>query len=335
MGVRIAGISHYFPEKRFSNDDFFELFPKDRSDQNLLKIGVQNRHISAADQTASDLAVEAAKNLFNQYGIDPKKIDFVLFCAQEFDHFTPSTACLIQNRLGISTKAGALDYNLGCTGFVYGLSLAKGLMLGSGLKNVLLLTASTLSRRLHEKDKSARFIFGDGAAATLISASDGGSVGEFVFGTDGGRGEHIIVRDGGARNPIGETSMVDEEDEFGNVTNPASVLMNGTGVFVFGIKTVPVLIKEVLEKNNLKLNDVDHFVFHQANAFMIETLRNKIGIPGDKFHVYMSHCGNTVSSTIPIVLEELMSNGKLESGQKVLLAAFGTGLSWAATVIEV
>lgn len=329
----IKAISHHFPSTEFSNEEYFKLFPESESNENLLKIGVRNRYIVAPDETASDLAVAAGEKLFAEHGIAPDEVGFVLFCAQEFDHYTPSTACLIQERLGVPNSAGALDYNLGCSGFVYGLSLAKGLIDSTGVHSVLLLTSSTLTKTFHPRDKSSRFIFGDGAAATLITAGD--DIGEFVFGTDGGRGKHIIVKDGGARNAITESSSVDNEDEFGNITSDEKFFMNGTGVFVFALKAVPKMVDELLKKSGEDIESIDHFIFHQANEFMIDTLRQKLGIPEHRFHVYMEHCGNTVSSTIPLVLEELIASGKAKKGEKVLLAAFGTGLSWAGTIIRV
>ena len=287
------------------------------------------------NQTASDLAVESALQLFLEHNIDKNDIDFILFCAQEFDHYTPTTACLIQERLGIPTKCGALDFNLGCSGFVYGLSIAKGLIEACDCNHVLLLTSSTLTKTFHPKDKNSRYLFGDGAAATLISNSNSEqNIGPFIFGTDGKRGDKIIIKDGGARNPITENSNLDFEDEYGNITNNAHFYMNGTSIFNFGLKTVPKLVDELLEKSNLKLDEIDLFIFHQTNNFMNDTIRKKIGIPENKFVFHIENCGNTVSSTIPIALYENIKSGRAKKGQTILLAAFGTGLSWAATIIK-
>jgi 3-oxoacyl-[acyl-carrier-protein] synthase-3 len=335
VSATVKAISYYLPEKKFSNDDFGKLFPGSLSNINLEKLGIKERRIVAQKQTASDLAVESALQLFSEHNIDKNEIDFILFCAQEFDHYTPTTACLIQERLGIPTHCGALDYNLGCSGFVYGLSLAKGLIDACDCKNVLLLTSSTLTKTFHPKDKNSRYIFGDGAAATLISNDyEGNNIGPFIFGTDGKRGDKIIIKDGGARNPITKESTIDVEDEYGNVTNNAHFFMNGTSIFNFGLKTVPVMIEQLLDKANLKMDEIDLFIFHQTNNFMNEMIRKKIGIPENKFVVHIENCGNTVSSTIPIALAENIKFGKAKKGQTILLAAFGTGLSWAATIIR-
>lgn len=335
MKAGIKAISYYLPEQKFRNEDFFRLFPDSEHNANLEKLGIKERRIVEKTVTASDLALKSAFQLFDENSIDKNEIDFILFCAQEFDYYTPTTACLIQNRLGIPTQCGALDFNLGCSGFVYGLSLAKGLIEASDCQNVLLLTASTLSKTFHPKDKSSRYIFGDGAAATLVSGErESNCIGPFIFGTDGKRADKIMIKDGGARNPITEASTIDFTDDFGNTTNDASFFMNGSSIFNFGLKTVPRMIEELLEKSHLQLDSIDLFIFHQTNDFMNETIRKKCKIPQEKFLTYIETCGNTVSSTIPIVLYEAIKSGKAYKGQTILLAAFGTGLSWAATVIR-
>jgi 3-oxoacyl-[acyl-carrier-protein] synthase-3 len=335
MHAHIRAIEYYLPPKVFSNRDYFELFPELESNKNLMKIGIEERRIVGEGVTASDMAVEAAEQLFASSGIDKSEVDYILFCAQEFDHYTPTTACLIQERLGLPVQCGAIDYNLGCSGFVYGVQLAKGLIEATGVKNVLLLTSSCLTRTFNEKDRSSRFLFGDGACATLIgSRADDWGINQFVFGTDGSGGGRIIVKDGGARNPIQDNSFEDELDEYGNTTSRGQFYMNGTAVFVFGMRTVPKMIAELIEKTGIAFDDIDVFVFHQANEFMMETIRKKVGIPEEKFIVSMSHCGNTVSSSIPIALHEAMKQGRAKAGDKVLLAAFGVGLSWAGTIIQ-
>jgi 3-oxoacyl-[acyl-carrier-protein] synthase III len=332
----IKAISYHLPETIFSNEDFFKIFPDERQhEENLQKTGVLNRHIISPDETASDIGVKAAQKLFIEHSIDPSSIDFLLFCAQEFDHFTPTTACIMQSKLNLPKSCGALDFNLGCSGFVYGLSLAKGLIESVGIKNVLLITSSTLTRTFHKKDKSSIFLFGDGAAATLISSRDEKGIGKFVFGTDGSGKDKIIVKDGGARNKLTENSLIDHSDQYGNTTNDASFYMNGTGVFIFGLKTVPVLIEELLNKENNSINDIDLFIFHQANLFLIDSIRSKMKIPEQKIFNYMGNVGNTVSSSIPIALNEGIRAGRAKKGDRIMLIGFGVGLSWAATTIEV
>ncbi len=335
MYSHIKAISYHLPEKYFSNDDFFRDFPDAISQkENLLKTGVEQRRIIAPDETASDIGVKAALRLFEEHSISPDSIDFILFCAQEFDHYTPTTACIIQEKLNLPKHCGALDFNLGCSGFVYGLSLAKGLIESVGAKNVLLITSSVLTRTFNKKDKSSIFVFGDGAAATLISSRETKGIGEFIFGTDGSGKNKIIIKDGGARNKISENSKIDHPDEYGNITNDSSFYMNGTSVFIFGLKTVPAMMNDLFKKENKSIEDIDLFIFHQANLFLIDAIRSKMEIPEKKVFNFIKNVGNTVSSSIPIALSEAIKEGKAKKGDRIAIAGFGVGLSWAATIIE-
>ena len=335
MYSHIKAISYHLPENIFSNDDFFRDFPDAISQkENLLKTGVEQRRIIAPDETASDIGVKAALKLFEEHSISPDSIDFILFCAQEFDHYTPTTACIIQEKLNLPKHCGALDFNLGCSGFVYGLSLAKGLIESVGAKNVLLITSSVLTRTFNKKDKSSIFVFGDGAAATLISSRETKGIGEFIFGTDGSGKNKIIIKDGGARNKISENSKIDHPDEYGNITNDSSFYMNGTSVFIFGLKTVPAMMNDLFKKENKSIEDIDLFIFHQANLFLIDAIRSKMEIPEKKVFNFIKNVGNTVSSSIPIALSEAIKEGKAKKGDRISIAGFGVGLSWAATIIE-
>lgn len=336
MKAQIKHISYHLPKTIFSNEDYFKLFPDPISnEENLLKIGTESRHIIQTNQTASDIAVEAAKALFIEHDIRPQDIDFLLFCAQEFDYYTPTSACIIHERLNLPEQCGALDFNLGCSGYVYGLSLAKGLIEGVGLKNVLLLTSSTLTKTFHEKDKSSRFLFGDGASATLITASEtSNGIGEFIFGTDGKGANKIIIKDGGARNKITENSYKEITDDYGNITTDACFYMNGISIFIFGLNIVPKLVNDILQKEQKTISDIDLFIFHQANLFLIDKIANKLQIPSEKVFNFMKNTGNTVSSSIPIALSEAIKSGNAKKGDTILLAGFGVGLSWAATIIK-
>lgn len=330
MSANIQAISYYLPEEVLSNDLINQEFPEWDIEKISSKTGISVRHISGKNEFASDMAVKAAEKLFKEHNIDRSKIDFLLFCTQSPDYFLPTTACIIQEKLGLETTIGALDYNLGCSGFVYGLSLAKGLIAGEMAKNILLITSETYSKFIHPKDKSNKTIFGDAAAATLISNEKGFcSIGNFVFGTDGKGAENLIVKQGGMRFPVVEDNE-DISDEFGNVRNDKNLFMNGSEIFNFTGEFVPKLIQGMLEKVNLNQDDIDLFVFHQANKYMLNYLRKKIKIPEEKFYISMEHCGNTVSSTIPIALYEALKEGKLESCKNLILAGFGVGYSWGA-----
>jgi 3-oxoacyl-[acyl-carrier-protein] synthase-3 len=232
--------------------------------------------------------------------------------------------------------AGAVDLNQGCTGFLYGLSIADGLIKAGTASRILLLTAETSSRYINEKDKSIRFLFGDGASASIISSNPGElgfEIGKFVVGTDGKGFENIIIKYGGARHPISEASTEEVTDEYGNIRTALNFYMNGNSVFLFSINLVPKLIRQILDKSGLKLEEVDLFVMHQANKIILETIRKKLCISEEKMVIDIENTGNTVSSSVPIVLKNVISNHRIKSGDKLLLVAFGVGYSWGATVI--
>ncbi|PWB25715.1 3-oxoacyl-ACP synthase III family protein [Flavobacterium sp. HTF] len=335
MKANIKAISYYLPETVLSNDLINEEFPEWGIEKISSKTGINSRHISAKDEFSSDMAVKAAEKLFEEHNINKSDIDYLLFCTQSPDYFLPTTACIIQEKLGLQTSIGALDFNLGCSGFVYGLSLAKGLIAGEMAKNVLLITSETYSKFIHPKDKSNKTIFGDAAAAALITSEKGFcSIGNFIFGTDGKGAENLIVKQGGMRFPVSDENE-DKVDEFGNVRNDKNLFMNGAEIFNFTGEFVPKLTEAILEKSNLTKDDIDLFVFHQANKYMLNHLRKKIKIPEEKFFIAMEDCGNTVSSTIPIALYEAQKQGKIGDSKNIILAGFGVGYSWAACNLSV
>ena len=330
----IKAISFYLPEEILSNEKLNRAFPEWDVNKISSKTGISDRHIAASDEFSSDMAVKAAEKLFTEHNIDKGSIDFLLLCTQSPDYFLPTTACLVQDRLGLSTGIGALDYNLGCSGFVYGLGIAKGLISGGMAKNVLLITAETYSKFIHPKDKSNLTIFGDAASATLVSAEEGFcSIGNFDFGTDGRGANNLIVKKGGMRNPNRDAGE-DIVDEYHNVQNDSNLYMNGTEIFNFTSEAVPVMIQNVLQKNELAEDDIDLYIFHQANKYMLGHLRKKIKIPEEKFFIFLEGCGNTVSSTIPIALQEAVKQQKTPAGSKVVLAGFGVGYSWAGCTLQ-
>jgi 3-oxoacyl-[acyl-carrier-protein] synthase III len=316
----IRDIASYLPEAELTNEELARHFGDWEAEKILEKTGIATRRIAAAEQCSSDLAVEAARALFARGACAAEDVDFLLLCTQSPDYFLPTTACLVQSRLGLPTTCGAVDFNQGCSGFVYGLSFAKSLIETGLARNVLLITAETYSKFLDPQDRAVRTIFGDAAAATLVTAteSDEEAIGPFVFGTDGTGAEHLIVRAGGMRMPAGERSLS----------------MNGPEVFNFTLTAVPTAVRTLLERDGSSIEEVDYFVFHQANRFMLDRLRNKMAIAPDKFCLEVESCGNTVSSTIPIALERARGDGRLAAGAKVMVVGFGVGYSWAAAMVR-
>lgn len=330
MEAYIKAISYYLPEKVVTNEDLVRDYPQWDAEKVAKKTGIYERHVSADGETAGDMAVKAAQKLFAEYDIDTKDIDFVLLCTQSPDYHLPSTACIIQNKLGISQKAGAFDFDLGCSGYEYGLAIAKGFIVGGMAKNILLLTAETYNKYIHPSDYGNRSIFGDGAAATIVSTEGEYKIEEFVFGTNGMDAGKLIVRTGCARQPV-KTGEVGK-DEGGYINAPDFLYMDGSGIFNFTLEAVPAMVKQLLEKNGMVQDQIDVFIFHQANRFMLNTIQKICHIDKNKFYVDLEHTGNTVSSTVPIALKDYITKGG--NAKTIMLTGFGVGLSWAGCIIK-
>ena len=337
--ARIAAISVYFPPNMLTNDQLEKDFAGSwSSDDMLKKTGIASRHVVGNNECASDQAINAARKLFESHNIAPTECDFLILCTQSPDYFLPTTACIIHRELGLRSDCGALDFNQGCSGFVYGLSLAKGLIEGGMAHSVLLITSETYSKYIHPHDRSTRTIFGDAAAATWIQSveEDQESIGPFVFGTDGRGAENLIVPAGGSRlsAALPETGC-EIDDGNGNVRTLRNLYMNGPEIFTFSLKSVPMVVQQLLNASSMNIESVDYFIFHQANQFMLERLRKKVGIPESKFWINMKNHGNTVSSSIPIALQEAYLGGHISNGDQVMLVGFGVGYSWAATIVRI
>ena len=302
-------MAYCLPMQVLTNDELANIYTDWTAEKILTKTGIVSRHVVTAGEDALNLAETACRNLFAE-GVEPQAIDFVLLCTQSPRYRLPSSACILQDRLGLRKDVGALDYDLGCSGFVYGLSLAKGLVKGGMAKNVLLVTAETYTKYIGEADKSTRTIFGDGAAATLVDRQVADAIGEFSFGTDGSGADKLILRDG------------------------ENLHMDGPDIFNFTLDVVPKTIDDVCAKNGITRDQVDLFVFHQANKFMLDTIRKVNSLPKGKFYVNLEDTGNTVSSTIPIALRRAMDNGILHKDMNVMILGFGVGLSWAGTLLK-
>jgi 3-oxoacyl-[acyl-carrier-protein] synthase-3 len=331
MGAIIKAIEYVYPKLKISNDDLSKEFPDYDFFKFEEKVGIKNRYWVQENETAFDLAKQACEKLFEKF--DKEQVDYILYCTQSPEYFLPTTACVLQNHIGLRKNIGALDFNLGCSGFTYGISIAKGLINSGQAKNVLLVTAETYSKYLHPKDRSNRAIFGDAAAVTLISFSEEEQIGEFLFGTDGSGYDKLMVRNGGSRAPYDINA---EEIVYGtnNVYTDNHLYMNGPEVFNFTNEVIPNFTKDILTKNNMRIDEVDQFIFHQANAFMLNFMRKKLKINDEKFYIDLEDGGNTVSCTIPIALKDYCEKSNLVS-QDILIVGFGVGLSWAGGVIKI
>lgn len=327
----IKAIKCFTPPLQLDNDALQSQLKNTCVEKTAAGVGVSKRHIAGDDTTAGDMAVEAANRLFETSGIKREEIDFVIMATQSPDHFLPPTACIIQDKLHIPVTAGAFDFDLGCSGYVYGLAIA-GSFVDSGLaKNVLLLTGDTITRFIHPEDNN-RVLFGEAASATVVSTNGFARIGKFEKGSDGSGADFLIVKNGAARH-LAHTGNETTDDE-GNTRRDDYFYMDGSSVFNFTIDRVPSLINNTLIQNELSLDEVDYVVLHQANKFMLNTIRKVCHIPKDKFYINLKNTGNTTSTTIPLALEDCLEQTMFKKGDKVLVAGFGVGLSWAGTVLS-
>lgn len=332
MGSFIKAISYYLPSKIVTNETLVQEFPEWTVEKIAKKVGINKRHVAGQDETALDMAVKAAQKLFSTSKVRKEDIDYVLFCTQSPDYFLPSSSCIIQNQLGLRKDIGALDFNLGCSGYIYGLSLAKGLLCAGIATNILLLTGETYSKHIHPLDKGNRTIFGDASTATVVSTSGIAEIGNFSLGTDGSGADNLIVKSGGMRCHSKLDDMIIDDNN-----NPVSsdyLYMNGSEIFTFTLDNVPQLVVDTLFKNNMNKDDVDLYVFHQANKYILDFLRRKIKISPEYFYYCLSEYGNTVSSSIPIALSNALHDGSITQRKNVLIAGFGVGYSWGGTVLK-
>jgi len=315
----IKSVSAYVPSVKITNQDIAERFPEWDSDKIFDKIGIKERHIAEPEEFVSDMAVKVIQKLAEEHGTDLSEIDYLILCTQSPDYQLPTTACVVQNRVGLKRTCGAIDINQGCSGYIYGLSLASSLVASGNFKNVLLVTADMYSKVIHPEDKGNISLFGDAATATLISAEGKYEIGKFTLGSDGSGAENLIVKNSAAKK---KNDLVTE-----NLDN--YLYMNGSAIFDFTAKNVPSLVKANLEINSLSKEDVDLYVFHQANTFMLNFLRKRMGISSENFLLNMENYGNTVSSSIPLAFRNSFDRDL----KKVMFVGFGVGYSWGAVTV--
>lgn len=324
--AKIGPISVYFPARHETIDDLNREHPEWNNDEIHQKTGVFGRYISADDEFCSDMAVAAGKKLFEDFDIAPQSVDFLLLCTQTPDYPLPTTACLVHDQLGMRRNCGALDFNLGCSGYVYGLSLADGLIRSEVAKRVLLITSETYTKYIDETDRSLRTIFGDAAAATLIDADDTRSIHAFSLGTDGSGADTLVAYGKGAR-PESLSLKPRHRRRWAS-----SLYMDGAELMKFTDSSIPPLVDDLLQKADMSKSEIDLFLMHQATRKMLEGLTGSLGIPAEKVPIKMENYGNTVSSTLPILIEEMRREGNLPPEKMNMLLGFGVGLSWAGAI---
>jgi 3-oxoacyl-[acyl-carrier-protein] synthase III len=333
--AEIRGTAYALPDLVLTN----EMLGAENPDWDMSRVesrtGVAARHIARSDETAFDLACRACDKLFEEHPEAREKVDAILFCTQSGDYVMPPNACLLHEYLGLPEDVFATDYNLACSGFVYGLGLAQGLLASGIATNVLLVNADTYSKYINRGDRSARALFGDGAAATWLAASDSGrglvGIRLATYGKDYRR---FIIPAGGCRLPRSRETAVEEADSSGNVRTQENIHMDGTGVLSVLNATAPRQIRALLEDTQMTLDDIDLFVFHQASKMALDSLGARLRIPADKSFSNLREVGNTVSASIPIAMRDAIDLGRIKPGDRLLLSAIGVGMSLASAIIE-
>jgi 3-oxoacyl-[acyl-carrier-protein] synthase-3 len=324
-GVALRGVVCTVPGEPIGNDRFIDTFGVKAVGEIVKMIGVESRYWAAPNQTTSDLCYVAAERLLSRLDWSADSIDALILVTQTPDHFLPASACLLHGRLGLAADCQALDVNLGCSGYVYGLWLASSLV-QSGCKRVLLLAGETSSRLVDPADRGTAVLFGDAGSATAIEADQSGEPLYFRMGTDGSGASALMVPEGGFRPTDPDRSVT---------LDPRRLHMDGGEVFAFTLKVVPTLVQNTLEDAGLDSGAVDAFLLHQANRFMIRHIGKRIGADEAQLPINIDRYGNTSSATLPLLLADNMA-GRLKVGPaKLLLAGFGVGLSWGAVLGDI
>lgn len=338
-GVRFAGFRSAVPVDRHSFLNNSTPFTREEAEKFCASTGVRERRILPPHLCASDLCVTAAEGLLEQLGWEPRSIDVLIFVSQDADYNLPATACVIQKHLNLSTDCAAFDVNLGCSGFVYGTWIAarllSGIVMEPGRGRALVLCGDTSSRHLRPDDRSTLPLFGDAGSATALERDE--TAGRFfvVAGTDGSGASHIRIKAGGRRDTLVPTATPRDQAEEKRLFRDSRLHLNGAEVFGFTLKAVPPLVREVLRHAGTTVDAIDWCVMHQANKFMLDHLRKKIGFSEERFVVDMEAFGNTSSASIPLAISHRLSADLSTNRRRVLLAGFGVGWSWGALVGDI
>jgi 3-oxoacyl-[acyl-carrier-protein] synthase-3 len=332
----IRHISYALPDRVVHNDELAAENPTWDMSSTGARAGVITRHIAEADETAYDVAVRACEALFAETGLRQETVDALVFCTQSPDYVMPGNAHLLHGYLGLGDSVLAFDYNLACSGYVYGLAFADAFIARGLASEILLVTADTYSKHIHPKDRSARVLFGDGAAVTHLSRGDGEgpTVVAAELGSHGADFAKFYVPAGGMRRPSSPPTQVEETDASGNVRTPEQIHMDGIGVWSFVNSAVPPHVRAFVENQSLTFDDIDLFVFHQASQMTLDSLAKVLELPAGKVYVNMASVGNLVSASIPVALRMALDDGAVRPGMRVLLCGFGVGLSYGSVLLE-
>lgn len=329
--VKIVAVSYHLPEKVVSNLDLMQEHPDWDMRKLESKTGINSRHVAADGETAFDLGLKACIKLIADHDLEKDSIDAVIFCTQTPDYVMPYNASLLHGALGLRSDVRAFDVSLACSGYTYCLDIARGMAATNAAKNILIVTADTYSKLIHSGDRSVRALFGDGAAATLLRAVPMEECGviDVSCGTHGPSHNRFIVEAGGFRMPKSVDTKKTVRDVNGNVRSQEHIRMDGLGVLSFFNSKIPGDITGLLTRNQLRTDDVDCFIFHQASEMALEALQKALRLKDEQVIRAFSDTGNLVSASIPTALARAQAQGKIGRGNLLVLSGFGVGLSWA------
>lgn len=329
----MCGIACAIPEHRVDLSHLADQFGAEQAQKISESIGIKSRPIAPAGMCASDLCFTAAEKLLTDLAWAKDSVEAIIFVSQTPDHQLPATACFLQNRLGLSSACIAFDINLGCSGYVYGLSVVSQFIASGSIKRALLLVGDTLSHLVSNQDKSTSPLFGDAGTATALQYREGASETSFTLGTDGSGAQHLIIPAGMHRNRSNSKTTVRVERDGGNLRSEEELFMDGAQVFSFTLAKVPKLVRSALEAAKWSMEEVDAVVMHQANAYMLTHLAKRLKIPSEKFVLAMEDFGNTSCASIPLAINSALANQVSQGPVKLLLVGFGVGWSWGAMTI--
>lgn len=323
-GIGIIGTGSFLPKKILSNHDLEKLV--ETSDEWITtRTGIKERRILESGKAASDMAIEASKKALEDAKLNPEDIDLVIVATMTSDMITPSTACIVQDKLGCK-NAAAFDISAACSGFIYGLSMAYGMIKSGVYKNILLIASEAMSRILDWEDRGTCILFGDGAGAAVISeVPEGKGILKMELGSDGSGAEHLLIPAGGSKCPLTDERLANREQY---------LKMEGSEVFKFAVRKIDETCKKILKESGLESSDIDLFIPHQANTRIIDSAVKKLKIPKEKTFVNLQKYGNMSAASIPVALDEALKQGKIKDGDNILLVGFGGGLTWGSSILK-
>lgn len=331
--AEIKDIAYFLPEETLTNTDLSTIYPEYTPKEIFRRTGIETRYVRKPGETASDLGIEAGKNLLTKHPELKDQLDCLFYCASGQDYVGPSTASVVHRALELSKKTGTFDVHMGCSGFTNGLALCTAMIASGQARNIMFITADIPTSVIHPEDFYLRALFSDAASATWIKSSQDSKIGISCYGADGSGVDNLIVYGSGSKDPL-DKQWVLKYDDVGGLLN-GRMEMNGEEILAFSLREVPPLVDRILEKNKMSIDEIDKFVFHHASGIILKFLARKMRLPYEKVYSVIEEVGNTVSVSIPLALAMGIERGEIKKGEKVLICGFGIGYSWSGTIIEI